>query len=89
MNVVKSSTTLFSRTVRSGSNGKLPIKKSLDAFFNKCMEIVDIRIDHYSNTYKEDNTKISLSRIKYKLKKLGTEFVFVPADKAANNVIVV
>ena len=53
------------------------------------MEIVDLRIDHYSNTYKEDDTKLSLSRIKYKLKKLKTEFVFVPADKAANNIIVV
>ena len=52
------------------------------------MEIVDLRIDHYSNTYKEDNTKLSLSRIKYKLKQHKTEFVFVPADKAANNVIV-
>ena len=64
-------------------------KKSLDAFFNKCMEIVDIRIDHYSNTYKEETAKISISRIKDKLKKLKAEFVFVPADKAANNIIVV
>ena len=64
-------------------------KKSLDAFFNKCMKIVDTRIDHYAKTYKEDNIPTSLSRIKLKLRQLGKEFVFVPADKAANNVIVV
>jgi hypothetical protein len=28
-----------------------------------------------------------VSRIKHKLKELGKSFVFVPADKAANNVI--
>ena len=53
------------------------------------MEIVDTRIDHYSNTYTEENNTIPFSRLKYKLKNLGKEFVFVPADKAANNVIVV
>ena len=32
-------------------------------------------------------TEICVSRIKHKLKELGKSFVFVPADKAANNVI--
>ena len=64
-------------------------KKSLDDFFKKCMEIVDVRIKDHETNYKHQNVKTSISRIKNKLKELGKEFVFVPADKAANNVVVV
>ena len=64
-------------------------KKSLDDFVKKCMEIVDVRIKHHETNYKHLNTKTPISRIKNKLKELGKEFVFVPADKAANNVVVV
>ena len=61
----------------------------MDDFIKKCMEIVDVRIKHHETNYKHLNTKAPISRIKNKLKELGKEFVFVPADKAANNVVVV
>ena len=64
-------------------------KKSLDAFLNKCKSIVNIRIAHLKNNLENTNRVSSISRIKAKLQKLGTRFVFVPADKAANNVVVV
>ena len=51
------------------------------------MEIVDVRIKHHETNYKHESTKTSISRIKDK----GTwkRISFVPADKAANNVVVV
>ena len=67
----------------------MQIKKSLDAFINKCMEVVDIRINHFETHYKQQNTIPAISKIKHKLKDLEKEYIFVPADKAANNVVVV
>lgn len=64
-------------------------KKSLDAFLNKCKNIVNIRISHLENNFEINKSPKSYSRIKTKLQKLATRFVFVPADKAANNVVVV
>ena len=65
-------------------------KKFLDSFFNSVMQIVDIRIQHFKEhfTINPYNNK-PISRIKHKLKELAKEFVFVPADKAANNIIIV
>ena len=54
------------------------------------MKIVDIRIEHYENSFEYHNKPSNyISRIKHKLKELGKKFVFVPADKASNNIIVV
>ena len=54
------------------------------------MKIVDIRIDHYENSFEYHNQPSNYtSRIKRKLKEFGREFVLVPADKASNNIIVV
>ena len=54
------------------------------------MKIVDIRIEHFKlNFHQEKRPKNNISRIKEKLKKFGKEFVFAPADKAANNIIIV
>ena len=65
-------------------------KKSLDCFFKSVMKIVDIRIEHFKQHFHPQNKpKNHISRIKNKLKEFGKEFVFVPADKAANNIIVV
>jgi len=64
-------------------------KKGLDIYIKKVMEIVDIRIKHYETNYKDTSTSNSISRIKRKLKYLYNEYVFVPADKAANNIVVV
>ena len=66
-------------------------KKSLDSYLNKIMNTVDIRISHLENNSEINNRNhdIPISRIKNKLKVLAERFVFVPADKAANNVVVV
>ena len=65
-------------------------KKSLDSFFNSVMKIVDIRIQHFKEHFTiNNNHKKPISRIKHKLKELAKKFVFVPADKAANNIIIV
>ena len=81
--------TLFHHTVKNGVNEKKPIKKSLDAFLNKCKNIVNIRISHLENNFEINKSPKSYSIIKTKLQKLATRFGFVPADKAANNVVVV
>lgn len=54
------------------------------------MKIVDIRIKHFEqNFHTHTRNKNTISRIQNKLKEFGKEFVFVPADKAANNIIIV
>ena len=54
------------------------------------MKIVDIRLQHFKEHLTlNNNHKNPISRIKHKLKELAKEFVFVPADKAANNIIIV
>ena len=64
-------------------------EKVLDEFRKKCMSIVDIRIKHHEANYICSNPRMPVTRIKQKLKQLGEKFVFVPADKAANNVVIV
>ena len=65
-------------------------KKSLDSYFNAIMKIVDIRVNHFEQHFRNNtNNSNSVSRIQNKLKKFGRKFVFVPADKAANNIIIV
>ena len=55
------------------------------------MNTVDIQISHLENNSEINNRNhdITISRIKNKLKVLAEQFVFLPADKAANNVVVV
>jgi len=53
------------------------------------MSIVNIRIKHHEANYICSNPRMTVTRIKQKLKQLGEKFVFVPADKAANNVVIV
>ena len=54
------------------------------------MKIVDIRIQHFKEHFTiNNNHKKPISRIKHKLKELARKFAFVPADKAANNIIIV
>ena len=55
----------------------------------KYMDIVDLRITHFENSFIPNLTKnMSVSKIKHKFKGLGKSFVFLPSDKAANNVVV-
>ena len=55
------------------------------------MDIVDLRITHFENTFIHNQIKKNPSRsmIIPKLKELGKYFVVVPVDKATNNVVVV
>jgi len=53
------------------------------------MKIVDTRIAHFENNFVHNDLKTSVPRIKKKLEDLAKLFAFVPADKAANNVILV
>ena len=63
--------------------------KSLDKFINKFLSVVKLRISHFQNSFVEFRPNTYLNRIKSKLRLLGSRYVFVPADKAANNVVVV
>ena len=54
------------------------------------MRIVDVRINYFKDHFTLHNKdKNSVTRIKQKLKEIGKDFVFVQADKAANNIVVV
>ena len=54
------------------------------------MDILDLRITHFENTFIPNETKnVFVYRIRHKLKELGKSFVFVLVDKAANNIVVV
>ena len=64
-------------------------KHALNKFKDKCMTIVDSRIEYYKENYKHLSHNLSLSRIKSKLKELNKIYAFVPADKASNNVVVI
>lgn len=58
---------------------------------NKIFKIIDIRIENFLSNphlYRQPKTQ-SITSIKNKLHKLHEQFVFAPADKAANNIIIV
>ena len=50
------------------------------------MKIVD-RVKHFEEHSTPNKHLYLIFRIKHKLKKIGNEFIFVPTDKAANNII--
>jgi hypothetical protein len=51
---------------------------------------VEIRITHFETIFIQNLAKyLAVSRNKYKLKELSKSFVFIPADKAANSIVVV
>ena len=55
------------------------------------MNVIDKRISHFENDLEVNNRvhNTAISRIRNKLQILSKRFVFVPTDKAANNVVVV
>ena len=64
---------------------------ALNDYKKAILDIVDIRINNFHTNphlVHEQNT-LSRSNIKHKIKKLQEEYVLVPADKAANNIIFV
>ena len=55
------------------------------------LKIIDIRIRNFTDNphlYKQPQTH-SILAIKGKMEKFQRKYVFVPADKAANNIIIV
>jgi len=65
-------------------------KKCLDNFITKFIDIVDFRITHFETIFIQNLAKyLAVSRIKYKLKEFSKSFVFIPANKAANNIVAV
>ena len=58
---------------------------------NECLRIVDIRIENFTThprLYKQPPSR-SVNALKRKMEKLHSKYVFAPADKAANNVIII
>ena len=58
---------------------------------NDFLRIVDIRIENFTehpHLYKEPHSR-SVKGLKRNMENLHNKYVFVPADKAANNVIII
>ena len=64
---------------------------ALNDWKNEFLRIVDIRIEHFTihpNLYKDPSSR-SVKALKKKMEKLHSKYVFAPADKAANNIIII
>ena len=58
---------------------------------NDFLRIIDIRIDNFTkhpHLFKQPSSR-SVKSLKKKMEKLHRKYVFAPADKAANNVIII
>ena len=65
--------------------------KALDPWLKDIFRIIDIRIKFYmsNNHLLPPKPRLNFKFIKKELKHLHSKYVFVPADKASNNVIIV
>ena len=64
---------------------------ALNDWKDEFLRIVDIRIENFTthpHLYKQPPSR-SVKALKRKMEKLHCKYVFVPADKAANNVIII
>ena len=64
---------------------------ALNDWKNKFLRINEIRIDNFTkhpHLYKQPSSR-SVKPLKNKMEKLHRKYVFAPADKAANNVIII
>ena len=64
---------------------------SLNDWKDEFLRIVDIRIENFTtqpHLYKQPPSR-SVKALKRKMEKLHSKYVFAPADKAANNVIII
>ena len=64
---------------------------ALNDWKNEILNIIDIRIDNFTkhpHLIKQQPSR-SVQSIKKKMDKLHEKYVFVPADKAANNIIII
>ena len=58
---------------------------------NEFLRIIDIRIDNFTkhpHLFKQPSSR-SVKSLKKKMENLHRKYVFAPADKAANNVIII
>ena len=63
----------------------------LNDWKNEFLRIIDIRIDSFTkhpNLFKQPSSRFVKS-LKKKMEKIHRNYVFAPADKAANNVIII
>ena len=64
---------------------------ALNDWKNEFLRIINIRIDNFTkhpHLYKQPPSR-SVKSLKKKMEKLHRKYVFAPADKAANNVIII
>ena len=64
---------------------------ALNDWKNEFLRIIDIRIENFTkhpHLYKQPTSR-SVKSLKRKIEKLHSKYVFAPADKAANNVIII
>ena len=64
---------------------------ALNDWKNEFLRVIDIRIDNFTkhpHLYKQPPSR-SVKSLKKKMEKLHRKYVFAPADKAANNVIII
>ena len=85
---------------RKGPKYRLPSKidftkcvgvHALNDWRNEFLRIIDIRIDNFTkhpHLYRQPSSR-SVKSLKKKMEKLHRKYVFAPADKAANNVIII
>lgn len=58
-------------------------------FKDKITTKVTNKINFYKDNYVEPPPKLSVKRIRSRLKDLGKKYAFVPVDKASNNVTII
>ena len=64
---------------------------ALNDWKNEFLRVIDIRIDNFTkhpHLYKQPPSR-AVKSLKKKMEKLHRKYVFAPADKAANNVIII
>ena len=64
---------------------------ALNDWKNEFLRIIDIRIDNFTkhpHLFKQPSSR-SVKSLKKKMEKLHRKYVFAPADKAANNVVII
>ena len=64
---------------------------ALNDWKNEFLRIIDIRIDNFTkhpHLFKQPSSR-SVKSLKKKMEKLHRKYVFAPANKAANNVIII
>ena len=81
----------FRHIVNVGSKKEGVGVHALNDWKNEFLRVIDIRIDNFTkhpHLYKQPPSR-SVKSLKKKMEKLHRKYVFAPADKAANNVIII